>query len=227
MENLKVYKCGNTYKYISIPILKNGTYDLSYKKNVSNLEKLENNIIRAKTKIKDYILCNDFHYFITITLSSKYDRFDLLSLQKKVSQRIRDARRNNLCVLKYILIPEQHKNGAWHLHGVLSQDFYCFMKYNQFNYLTCSLFDTLGFNSISIINSKDRVGSYITKYITKDLAKREKGKHLYFASNGLLKPMLVDNIIYKSSIDWQFFDFVNNYCAIRYDSRYFDMTFLR
>ena len=49
-------------------------YDVEIKNNQNrnvNDEKLENNIIRAKSKVLEYALCNDFEYFVTLTLDSK------------------------------------------------------------------------------------------------------------------------------------------------------------
>ena len=43
-----------------------------------NDSKLSNNISRARTKVFEYAVCNDFEYFITLTVNDKkLDRYDL------------------------------------------------------------------------------------------------------------------------------------------------------
>ena len=71
---------------------------------------------RARAKIRDYALCNPFSHFVTLTLSpDKIDRYDLKGIVKKLQNWLDNhVRRNGL---KYILIPEQHKDGAFHFHG--------------------------------------------------------------------------------------------------------------
>lgn len=230
MNCLRVYRCGINYKYVSLPLItQNLQLTEKQKKYVlANTEKLANNLIRAKTKIKDLILCNSFRYFITITFNNNYDRFDLETLKSKVTQRIRDGRKKIFCRLDYILIPERHKNGAWHFHGVLDNGFSEFLFYNKHNYLDCELFCDLGFVNISLIQDRQKVASYITKYVTKDFAKMEKGKHLYFTSTKLIKPQLLDTIFYDNTIfDLTFFDYYDEFCFVKYDREYKNLKFLK
>lgn len=71
---------------------------------------------RAMTAVRDYALCNDFGYFVTLTLDqSKIDRYDLAEIVR--AMRVwcdNQVRRHGL---KYILVPELHKDGAVHFHG--------------------------------------------------------------------------------------------------------------
>ena len=82
--------------------------------------KSENNISRAKSRVFELALCNEWDIFLTFTLDpKKYDRDDLKKFQKDLGQFIRDYNKKyNLCI-KYLLIPEEHKKGGWHLHGFL------------------------------------------------------------------------------------------------------------
>lgn len=222
LNNLRVYKCGDTYKYISLPVLtsSNATYYVKDNKN-----KLKNNIIRAKTTIRDTILCNDFVYFVTLTINSKYNRFDLTSIRKLVNHRIRNYRSLYGLNLKFLFVPEKHKNGAWHLHGVLNIGFEPTIYTNMFGYLSCKIFDTLGYNNVSNIQDKSRVSSYILKYITKDLDQREKFNHTFFASHGLNKPKLISSVFYNNSyFDYQFFDVKTDFCYVKYSDKYYGFT---
>ena len=71
---------------------------------------------RAAAKLKDYALCNDFNYFVTLTLSAeKIDRYSLPEAVKRLRVWLDNRVRRH--GLKYILVPEQHKDGAFHFHG--------------------------------------------------------------------------------------------------------------
>lgn len=155
-----------------------------------NESKLKNNIIRARNSVKEYALCNPWDYFVTITLNPKfYDRYDLEKYKKDLSKFINNYNRNgkNIC---YLLIPEQHNDGAWHMHGLLSglkpNDIYL----NEYGYLSWKQYDKkFGFINIEPIKDIQKCATYISKYITKDLAESvsKLNAHLYYASKGLKK----------------------------------------
>lgn len=221
LSNLRIYKCGNTYKYISLPVFDTKAKD--YYVNDKILTKRDNNLIRAKTKVKDLIYCNDFMYFITITVNPKYNRYDLTSIRKLVNHRIRTARQFTGKRLHFLFIPEQHKNGAWHLHGVISGDYADFITDNEYLFYTCSIFNSIGFNSVSKIKDIDRVGAYITKYITKEMDKIHKFRHTYFASHGLNRPVLIKSFLYNNEyFNHQFFDLKSDFCYVKYDKKYYN-----
>ncbi|MEL7656880.1 MAG: hypothetical protein AAGU75_13350, partial [Bacillota bacterium] len=79
-----------------------------------NDTKLDNNLSRARSMIKQYGLCNEWDYFATFTLDKdKYDRHDLqkfradlmefMRYQRKKYRKLTDKR------LSFVLVPEQHK----------------------------------------------------------------------------------------------------------------------
>ena len=70
----------------------------------------------------------------------------------------------------YLFVPEQHKDGAWHLHGfvkgIRKRDLYI----NAHGYLTWRQYEEkFGFISMSPIGDIDKCSSYIQKYMTKDI----------------------------------------------------------
>lgn len=76
---------------------------------------------RARAKLRRLALANDFQYFVTLTLdASKIDRYDgqavVIALSRWADNMVRR------CGLRYILVPELHKDGAFHFHGFLSGD---------------------------------------------------------------------------------------------------------
>lgn len=74
---------------------------------------------RAKARVREIALANDFQYFVTLTLDpAKVDRYDVKTVVKKLSQWAdNQARRHGL---RYVLVPERHKDGAIHFHGFMS-----------------------------------------------------------------------------------------------------------
>jgi hypothetical protein len=126
------------------------------------------------------------------------------------AQWVRDYRKRHAVDLKYLVVPEQHKDGAWHMHGFLmGLPLSHLMAFgaehpgaHKLMDLVCKgaeLYDWLpyrakfGFCDLEPIRDRQRVSSYVTKYITKDLSKcvKESGKHLFRASLGLKGRVLV------------------------------------
>lgn len=159
---------------------------------VVNEEKLQHNIIRAKNKILEYGLCNSWQYFITLTISpEKHDRTDLNEYRKKLTQYIRDLRKFKGWDIKYLLIPEKHKDGvSWHMHGFINGLPAEALKQNENGYLDWPGYaERFGYCSLSPLRDKKRAVSYITKYVTKELAfaVTKRNAQLYYASRGLRK----------------------------------------
>lgn len=71
---------------------------------------------RARAAVSDIALSNEFRYFVTLTLDkSKVDRYDVSEVTRKLNNWLdNNVRRRGL---KYILVPELHKDGALHFHG--------------------------------------------------------------------------------------------------------------
>lgn len=92
--------------------------------------------------------------------------------------------------IQYLLIPEQHKNGAWHMHGLIKGIPEECLTINSNNYLTWEDYQKrFGYISLSQVKDKIACSKYITKYITKELGEGiEKGNKLYYVSRGLKKP---------------------------------------
>lgn len=71
---------------------------------------------RARANLRRLALANDFRYFVTLTLDKeRIDRFDGKAVTKALSQWCDNMVRRH--GLRYILVPERHKDGAFHFHG--------------------------------------------------------------------------------------------------------------
>lgn len=171
-----------------------------YARNSENTVKHDSSYSRACRCVLDYALCNSWDYFFTGTIDkSKFDRFDLDTFDKKFKQWIRDQRKKYIGHdFAFLVVPEHHDDGAWHLHGLLRG-----LPFDRLQ-----LFDPVrhplklcngvyrywedynakfGFSSVAPIKSPVRCAFYIQKYVSKDLSKRAEdiGKHLYSHSQGL------------------------------------------
>lgn len=205
-------------------------YDIvPYKEKIENPDKLANNICRAKSTIYELALCNDWDYFCTFTIDkTKYDRYDLSKFHKDFVQKIRNLNKKYKCKINYLLVPEKHKDGAWHMHGFLSclpgQELRAFGReehlplyildkiikgHNIYTWTTYQ--EKFGFCDLEPIKNIYKASAYITKYVSKTLAENitELGAHTYYASKGLNRAEVImtgylDNPSDGSGLNYEF-----------------------
>ncbi|MBE5850167.1 MAG: hypothetical protein E7298_08430 [Lachnospiraceae bacterium] len=205
-------------------------------KNSVNEDKLKNNLVRARSKILEYALCNEWEWYFTATIDGKkYNRTDLKRYRNDFTRFLQRFGRQNRLTIQYLIIPELHKDGkSWHAHGFikgLPVEYLSEFKYNRKlpKYIKTRLnygyklyefrpySERFGFNDFERIRDLKRSASYITKYITKDLGRSvsELGLHTFFASKGLKTAKEIDRGILKmdSSIE---FDYECEYFAIKW-----------
>lgn len=167
-----------------------------------NDNKLKNNISRALSTCRDIALSNDWEYFITLTLDpSKYDRFDLGKWHKDLSVFIKFYNRKYNCRLRYLLVPERHSNGAWHLHGLIAGLETSSLVTNNYGFLDWRDYsDRFGFCNLGKINNSIAVSFYISKHLGKQIYNGvlELNSHLYYCSHGLSRGELVSLLTVKS-----------------------------
>lgn len=173
-------------------------------------ERLSNSLSRTKRRIFEIAACNSWQWFWTGTLDGeKCDRNDLNGTFKRLSQFLRDYRKGQSGDrLTYLIVPEQHKDGAWHFHGLfngISEEE--LKKFTLDDYIPERIRKTIengtdvfewqayskrfGYTTLTEVKSHEAVSKYVTKYITKDMCQANvgSGRHLYYASQGLNKPV--------------------------------------
>lgn len=177
------------------------------KRVLSEEEQLENAIRsgkRAKKKIADYARSNEWDWFLTHTFDNEsVDRYDYNACKKKMTKWLNNIRSRYAPNLKYLVVPEQHKDGAWHFHTLLAN---CgkitFLRAtNPHNDLPLSdkkgrpLFNLTnwkyGFTTATRVTNTLGVARYILKYITKSLCENTMGKQRYFVSENLDLPEVI------------------------------------
>ena len=190
--------------------------------------KSDNNISRAKNRVFELALCNPWNIFLTFTLDpKKYNRNDLGNFRKDLSQFVRDYNKKYGLAIKYLLIPEEHKKGGWHMHGFLmglpDEHLRLFtlseklpkyirekLKSGQAVYEWEPYRKKFGFCDLEVVKDQFAVSAYVTKYITKDLDRtvRESGAHLYYCSQGLSRSVVIfrgkanDGLVYDYESDY-------------------------
>lgn len=204
-----------------------------HKKDTADNEgKLDTSLSRTKSAIFELALCNDWEWFVTLTLNPEYhDRKDLNNYKIKLSTWIKNYNRLHQTNIKYLLIPENHKDGSWHMHGLVmglpTEHLHEFREDEKIPikilieiarghklYSWPSYEKAFGYITISEIISLTSVSKYITKYITKDLIGTRIGKneHLYYCSQGLKRA----EIIYQGHLTKELDeDYSNEYVKIK------------
>lgn len=191
------------------------------KKGTVNNFKLENNIARAKSNIREYALCNPWDYFCTFTISKdKYDRYNFQAFYKDFAKFISNYNRscNKNEKVKYLVIPEMHKDGAWHLHGLLKGIRQVDMYINKYGYISWTKYEEkFGYISFDPIRSIDNCSKYLLKYITKDISRcvSDLGCHLYYSSNGLKKGEMIFRGKLELKCEWDY-ETPDGFCKIKY-----------
>lgn len=237
VATLKKYN-ENNYKLVIAKACRKAGYvsnrdNIKGKKNsAGNITKLEESLSRTRSKIYELSACNPWEYFVTLTISPDgHNRHDLKTFYKELSKWLNNIKYRSGVDIKYLLIPEPHKDGAWHFHGLFygipdnwltefsmndtlpykvrklisqGRHIYNWNGYaEKFGYVTCE----------RIINF-EACAKYVTKYITKELVKTSVGlnNHLYYCSKGLLRA----ERIRKGYLVKQFEpDFANDFVAVK------------
>ena len=148
------------------------------------------NIRRSKQKVLHMAMLNPFTHFITWTLNAaKIDRYSPDEVSRKLKRFLQDCvKRHNLT---YLIIPEHHKDGAIHMHGLISgnmklvdsgkrwlSDGRAIYNMPQWQYGWTTAIPTQG--------DPQRIAHYITKYITK-AAGRIFGNFYYAGGQNLIR----------------------------------------
>ena len=80
---------------------------------------MERSMRRARAKLRRLALANQFEYFVTLTLDpARIDRYDGAAVVKALGRWADNMVRRH--GLRYILVPERHKDGAFHFHGFMA-----------------------------------------------------------------------------------------------------------
>ena len=243
------------FEYLNCPIMtkeenKEVQSVLLYLQNLKDYKKRFGHIKRARDTVFEYASCNNFSYFVTLTFDKEKvkTREDLDILQPEFAKWLNNYKNNKkLKDFKYLLLPEKHKKGGWHLHGLMigipEQDLVPFsedhkgskyindkVKKGGIIYDWTSWAKRFGFCDIEPIQNKEAVEKYITKYISKSLGQdlTNKNAQMYYVSKGLKKSTIKAKGTYSAKVDAtdkKYFDFVGEYVSTKTIDNLEDLDF--
>ena len=222
------------FKHIELNRLQSKPHNYVKKGSVNSEERFEQSLSRSRRLIKDYLLCNSFQMFVTCTFApEKINSFDYTLVRKSLTSFFNDFRKRVSPSFRYLLVPEKHKSGAWHFHGVVKgipeSEFFVPEKIrrkypdgsyklvpNTPRYVSWKRYEKrFGWFNCSYIKDPIACATYVSKYITKDLTSFFAGRQVLLNSKGLAKPELVfDGNGYIEGDP----DFRNEFCSIKYEN---------
>lgn len=189
--------------------------DAGYK----HTDKLSQSISRARRVCLELALCNDWKWFATFTIAkNNFDRKNLEKFYKSFKEWLKYRREKYGVEIPYLLVPEQHNDGSWHLHGFFNSDIDPMLvsfleldkqgfrsadgkklprKLIRNDYYDCPEYrKRFGFCSFGLIRNHDAAAFYAVKYISKSFQgdARRVGLDLYYNSQGLNRAEYFDSV---------------------------------
>lgn len=200
-----------------------------------NEEKLESNLNHTKGRIFELAFCNPWEYFTTFTIDkTKFDRYNLQAYHDSFIRWLREYNRYHGTSIKFLTIPEKHKDGAWHEHGFIygipADHLRAFtLKDHLPKYIREKLkqgqkvFEwpayrlKFGFCDFEEIKNQEAVSRYVTKYISKNLARSvtKLNAHLYYCSQGLQRAETIKKGTMAGTMEP---DYGNEYVTVKWIS---------
>lgn len=179
-------------------------------------KKQAQSISRTKKTVLEKALCNDWVWFVTLTLDpQKYARDDLDGFIHDLAQFIRDERKRTGKKISYLLIPELHNDLInWHMHGLLTElptedlEPHYMQHLRKQGYLNWQTYQKrFGMCSLSPIRDNVKCSLYITKYISKNFKSQKSVKTLYkkmyYCSQGLKKAEVIKQGILTKPLNFK------------------------
>lgn len=161
----------------------------------ANTARLDASISRTKARIAELVACNEWDFFVTLTLN--HDRDKRQAHVQDLSEWIRKCAPG----MKYLLIPEYHKDGEnVHFHGFFKnvpkeQLLYVDNGYGKKRLNMRYWYKNKGFSQLENIRNRTACARYVQKYITKELALCcSQGERTYYASKGLQRAEVLTRV---------------------------------
>lgn len=148
----------------------------------------------SKDMIYNLARANTWDYFITLTFDrEKVNASNYNDVTKKLQNFLDNVRKRKCADLKYLIVPELHKDGVhYHFHGLLANcEGITFDDSGLKTKDDMTIYNIrdwhLGFTTATKVKDTQKVCSYIAKYITKALTMSLPNKKRYYASQNLKK----------------------------------------
>jgi hypothetical protein len=160
---------------------------------------------RAKNTVYQIARANNWEWFITLTFDrTKTDSSDYDLIVNRLHTYLNNLKMRSCPNLKYLIVPELHADGEhYHFHGLIANcDGLKFKlwKFDKGNPIFNIVNWKWGFTTASRIQDNNKVSSYITKYITKDVDVHLAEKNRYYRSRNCELPVELLDITDEQSI---------------------------
>lgn len=157
---------------------------------------------RCKNNLYYISRSNVWQWFVTLTIapSDRIDRYNYDECSAKVRKWFDNLRQRKTPDLYYLIVPEMHKDGAWHYHALIGgADGLTFVDSGHKDAGGEPIYNfedwRYGFSTATRIVDTCRASSYIAKYITKDMCRATKGKHRFWASKSCQRASVEDYLV--------------------------------
>lgn len=156
---------------------------------LKNEHSIKTSVNRSKNNLYKIARSNKWDWFITITFDrDEVNAADYLEVVKEITTWLNNQRKRGSPDLKYLIVPEFHKDGInYHLHGLVANCEGFDLEYSGHNDKFGNEIYNIkkwvkGHTTATRIKDNGKVTNYIGKYITKDMMNKLKYKKRYFAS---------------------------------------------
>lgn len=181
----------DTLRTVGVPRKKKG------RGSVSRSDSSSVSISRTVQECYDLAKSNLWDWFVTLTFNTEFvNSFDYAACCSAMSKFTRILRDRGV---QYLFVPELHKSGRFHFHGLVSGFLDVVPATDPY---TCDLlFDNsgrqvynidiykYGFSTATMIDNSGAASNYLMKYLGKELGVAvPAGKKRYWASRGLVRP---------------------------------------
>ena len=182
-------------------------------------DKLPQAISRAKRVCLEIALCNEWKWFATFTIAkNNFDRKNLEGFYQRFKEWLKYQRKKCGKKIPYLLIPEQHGDGSWHMHGFFNSDIDDLLVsfrdldaqgyrgpegkrlprklINKDYYNWPAYLKSFGFCSFGKIRDHTAAAFYAVKYVSKSFQEhtRRVGLQLYYCSENLNRSTPMDSL---------------------------------
>lgn len=168
---------------------------------------VKSSVNRTVNQIYAISRSNRWEYFVTLTIDpNKLDSTDFNLISEKLNIWTNNLKKRYAPDLKYILVPELHKDKKkWHFHGLFANIGSMPLTFSGKTCIGKFVYDYVkkpyatkvyniplwkyGYSTATIVKDTAKASSYITKYITKDVSRVLANQHRYLASQNNDRPV--------------------------------------
>lgn len=170
---------------------------------------------RSKNKIFYYSRSNNWEngYFCTLTIDpERYDSFSYKVASDLIRKFTKNLREFDSAAYG-LFVPELHKSGRFHFHGLISGidlEKTGYIEYSGHDFHGEKIYNFIkgwkyGFSNVTRVKNSEAVEKYVTKYTTKELLNNTLFQHRYFTFN------LHESTIEKHNCDRNLFNDLMSY----------------